>query len=634
MPLLLPTLSFLGYCLALGVWTKRDPDEWSPVVASATVLTLLAAALGGFLARATSLLVMGGLLSIAVLAVILVRRRQPPPLPIGLLTFALASLALTLMCDSAAYWDWDEFSHWGLASKEICQRHTLWGADSPVHFRSYPPGTALFHYFMLWPGTFSEGGTYAAHAMLMLAFLVPLMRRPADAAPVGIPFLLRVVAIVTFAFSGLHLFAGGVFSLYADGAMGLILGAALADYARDEGRSVGSLIRVAAALALLPLLKPAGVGLALIGALVVVVDLAATGRRVHGIAIGVIAGMLVLVPLSGSALWNGWVRAHHAPARAISGDEAGLDPDVSAALSQADRQAVGLEFAHALACRRVGTLDPVIAAAGLRRAGIHVPPLPPWSMLSPFAWAAILTATAACGAAAARGRLDAPRNRRLHFALLMGFAFWLAGMLSAYLSGFRPHEAVRLASFGRYAGTYVLAWFIAAGLPLIALPSHSRGYRQATLALAISAAIAGLAIETTVSPAFPPLLSQRRERLQTIARAVSIKTAPDSRIFHVAQNSDGFDHMVMRYELSPRLTQYWGWTLGSADRECDGWSPLTADGWAAVLARYDHVLLGSVRESFQARYGALFDNPADIQTHRLFRVVHGTAGTVRLVAAD
>ncbi len=73
-----------------------------------------------------------------------------------------------------AYSAWDEFSHWGSIVKAIYGANTFHFDRNPLYFEDYPPGTALFTYYVLKLLGYSEGAAYFSNSLILLAFLLPI----------------------------------------------------------------------------------------------------------------------------------------------------------------------------------------------------------------------------------------------------------------------------------------------------------------------------------------------------------------------------------------------------------------------------------------------------------------------------
>jgi hypothetical protein len=643
--------SIVGYCLALAAATRRDPDDMPPLVVPAFVLVLYAGALLGVLAWATHAILVGGILLLGWRLGAWVRscRTRTPPtllrptLTPGIILFGVGSCLLALLAGNSAYWEWDEFSHWGLAIKELAARHALWDGSSAVHFYDYPPGAPLFQYTLLIPGGFSEGRTHAAQGILLLAFLTPLVKRSSACLPVA---CVRACAIGSLAFAVLHVFGNGLFTLYVDGLLGALLGATLAAYLLATPCSRLALVRAALGLALLALTKTSGLLLALMGAAVIAVDLLAgfrhtscpppCGRFLTTHRSRLIASVFALfaLPLLVVTPWHIRSQAMRAngpvPRTMVPGHERSCQPR----LTHEECDTVGQRFTRALTSRRIGTLD---VAAWVRASARTVgwrPHIPAWVCLSVLAWPILF----AMGLGLQwRAPPHPPGLRRLVFAhgvLGIGGCLYLLGLLWAYRHEFRAAEALSLASFGRYVGTYGAAWLMLLMSLPIAAPTPARGSRSFLAWTCIALLLATLAAETTVSPVWPPILSARREHVRNIANDVRTRTTSDSRLYHVSQGSDGFDHKILRYELAPRVTEYWGWSLGTSPDDAGAAGPVSAGNWAETLAAYDYVLLGATSAGFAERYGPLFTDPATLAAHRLFAIRRRADGSLELRPAD
>jgi len=57
-----------------------------------------------------------------------------------------------------------------------------------------------------------------------------------------------------------------------------------------------------------------------------------------------------------------------------------------------------------------------------------------------------------------------------------------------------------------------------------------------------------------------------------VVNKFSAMMAPDSKVYDIWQNTTGIEHDMTRYELFPRRTEYWGWSLGEPYRDSDVWT--------------------------------------------------------------
>lgn len=70
---------------------------------------------------------------------------------------------------------WDEFTHWGTVIKYVSIKSTLYDINSPIAAKDYPPGTALFAYFMLFIPGYSEGRAIFSFSILTVMLILPLV---------------------------------------------------------------------------------------------------------------------------------------------------------------------------------------------------------------------------------------------------------------------------------------------------------------------------------------------------------------------------------------------------------------------------------------------------------------------------
>jgi len=68
----------------------------------------------------------------------------------------------------AQYAFWDEYSHWGVYIKEMMYTHRLYDAGSVSAHLRYPPGPAIWQYFIALNTGYSEASTYFATFILLV----------------------------------------------------------------------------------------------------------------------------------------------------------------------------------------------------------------------------------------------------------------------------------------------------------------------------------------------------------------------------------------------------------------------------------------------------------------------------------
>jgi hypothetical protein len=223
-------------------------------------------------------------------------------------------------------------------------------------------------------------------------------------------------------------------------------------------------------------------------------------------------------------------------------------------------------------------------------------------------------------------------------AVTIGVIVYTYGLLVLYLFRFGEWEAVRLASYERYLGTYwagialfvalVTIWLVAGS----ASSQETNGPKTNTEGMA-ELVVAGVVVlslfalspvkklgeffanphgySSQVRAQFEPVLEQ--------AKTAGIK--PGDKVWVIAQHTTGFEYWVLRYSLMENSTNPGGWSLGSKLDEGDIWTvEKRAAEWAQELTDYDYVVLLNATESFATEFGGLFSSTADSSTWSVFKV--------------
>lgn len=92
----------------------------------------------------------------------------------GVILYGLTILFILINCKDARFAKWDEFSHWGLAVKDMFYSNSFAKhVDSSVMIQYYPPVTTLMEYFFCYTNKlFSESTTYVGFQVLNLNLLI------------------------------------------------------------------------------------------------------------------------------------------------------------------------------------------------------------------------------------------------------------------------------------------------------------------------------------------------------------------------------------------------------------------------------------------------------------------------------
>ncbi len=220
----------------------------------------------------------------------------------------LASLVLILLSfRGLIYSHYDDFSHWGLIVKEMFQVNGLPDGRTTVDFKNYPPGSAVFIYFILSIVGYGESYALMAQAFLISSALTVLFIF-SKWNKIGHIAIALVTSITLLSINGMY-----IYTLLVDGLLGLVALAItiIAFYYRDDWRK--SVAVNAPILILLLLIKDSGKLFFLINICLILwfviknqfQDKSIEKKRSKAIALILI--ILIILPLSSNFLWGKYV---------------------------------------------------------------------------------------------------------------------------------------------------------------------------------------------------------------------------------------------------------------------------------------------------------------------------------------
>ncbi|XVN41690.1 MAG: hypothetical protein RCO49_04165 [Rickettsia endosymbiont of Argas persicus] len=178
--------------------------------------------------------------------------------------FTLLILAFFLYTREASLHAYDDFSHWGVFSKELLylgffEDQTSLSSIISTHAH-YPRGAAVYHYFILMLSGYSDGNALFAHFLLHLMFLAPLASNK-KMWQTGLLFSLMLCAVV--------LYTTGLRSIYNDSTVGLMFGAIFAIYIIEEDKAKALKLIIPITI-LLALFREIGVWLASFASIILI----------------------------------------------------------------------------------------------------------------------------------------------------------------------------------------------------------------------------------------------------------------------------------------------------------------------------------------------------------------------------
>ncbi|VVM36139.1 hypothetical protein PS662_03085 [Pseudomonas fluorescens] len=503
---------------------------------------------------------------------------------------------------------WDEFSHWALVAKYLIAENRLFTADSQIMFLAYPPGTALFQYYFAQVMGAADGTILFAHMSLLAAAVLALVSNSARKPLVAISILMVCFVVI-------YGLGYDIYEIYVDLILGALLGAAVAILLAKKSDIRGYLI-VIPMLMFLPLVKHVGFAFALVGLGAMVVAAVFDCRTLPSRQQRIRIAACVFAAIAGVAFtqlsWHSYylslgVTDPYARVMTISNVlEFFINP------TSDKHVAVWAEFWQRIlpadASSGVSLISPALEALILVvLTGIHVWLLP-----------------------------TAIRVRQLFIFSIVaaGLVAFSCLLLLSYGFYFSDYESVRLASFERYFGSYLLAWgFALAGAAgqQIAVMQRSRLVSFVMLPLLLMVFVLIPKVHAAFFTDEGKARHQELSGLRDISRQLSIDirsvAKPNQKTYFIDPYSTGYTFFMFRYEMAPMVINTKCWVLRVPVSKDDIYAcDLPLD---AALDGYDFLALGKVDAEFWVRYGSWFA-PADQGISPASFAVARDGGTLRL----
>jgi hypothetical protein len=615
-------LSLLGHIFAVRMISRRPIDIVIPAVIYAIPIALYIGALGNRLPLVADAVFWGGLVALPGCGLLALIRRDQPVAEIltpGFVLFVMSAVCLVVLTDNQHFHSWDEFSNWGIATREMLFTNQLPGANSVLSYRDYPPGTTLFQYFVARKSGGTEGSIYLAQGLLTL---------------VGLPVLLgglrwaewARVLVSLFGFNlTIFLLGEGYVTAYADTVLSVAFFVSIFAYYRFalRGRDLPWLIP---SLTFLPMCKVVGFVLVLCAIAVMLVDSLLSGRRgawtkhpgnrLRSVMFAVSIATVLVGPLAFKISW------------AIRSDklsfEPALPPPATAPLAVAERlfsaeaddkhKTIRSKFGRAVLFDSISRSSDSAAVPDFFQDVLGVPlfgnVLKKLRVrgLSTFLWTALGCSLLLGAAMHAEDRREATCLLVMSSLLVGAILAYLLLHLLLYMDSFPEIEGLNLASFSRYVGILVCPFFLIAFGAFLAQP------RRQALTLGAAAGLVAL-LAVTQAPSlegsgfwkFPGQSARFHEKFDRIRQLVGLS----GKVYVIVQNSSGSEFVRYKYYLTPIQTnRTGGWSIGEPYGSRDIWTnKMTLNGWTSLLKGdgYSHVFVAKADPAFWERFGGIFD---------------------------
>jgi hypothetical protein len=603
----------LGYALFIKRMTKWPLESSFLFVNSSIICVLFYSGLLGSLKLASQVLLWTGVVLLFMHGLSQRRhgfnRDQISP---GVVFFLLTTIGIWMLTGSAYYSNFvivDDFAHWGRVSKIISASDRLISSSDPVSFKDYPPGLALFHYLIFQVEPYSERLAMFSQGVFILAALSDLF----TVVPRPISRYI-FVGLSCFICTLLYVLGWGLHTLAVDLALGVIFGMSLFGY--FTGRQCGItaiIIRLIPVMMVLPLIKQIGVFFSLITVAVVVCDIAIEELdRVSKIKFLGMATLLGFSCMLSYAVWNQHVKSMGVSPTFSTNFTIGEAVNAVFSDSASERHKVTVSnFVHRLATPFLN---------GFKKVNMQ-------QYLLLVSGAFLLFFGGSKGAA---GRAVSVKEFAPFFVLFAGFASYLCILLALYLFSFGAREGTGLASFDRYANTYLLGLLLVSfGVSLSRYLSDVR-CKAMTISffivslLAVIPSARGVILDAShiMKAAMGNQNSGTVDDITRYLKVMETYTPASSRIYVLSQHSGDMEMLKLSYEAIPRRLNAGCWSLGEPYDDGDIWTcKVSTIDLEKRLSSYDFLFVLHADAKLKAILGPI-TGLESISSGSLFKIVN------------
>lgn len=507
---------------------------------------------------------------------------------------------------------WDELSHWGVFTRAMYNYDALAPA-TPVDLwhASYPPGIALFQYFVLeFSGSWREGLLFWSMHLLVISVIVAALAKCTYKYPSEIFLKLFIALIASSAF------LNGFDTIYQDAILALAFGFSIVAAIKASYLDGRWGIILALSAGFVTLLKPVGIYFAVAAILINIIATVFTvkfdfGRKVFA---AFVPSLVALITVGASwVTWGNYISRF------------GLNSENSAAY---------LNTIHGLTNQKEAISSFIRAFSQIQ--------LPSSSLAMPSRTWTIICAILFVIWASLDGYQNRKRNIFIGFTLAITTIGYFCVIFLSYLTVFSPGEAAGLASYDRYIGTWYQGVFFAIVLLILTefnvirevdsnsirdlTSTHPKKRSRVGIFLIALIAISSISSPNQYlgmlrSPQYKGI--EWRAPFAPMLTAIEAANIPEgAKVYIITQHKVGYEYYVLRYEMIGAQFGAVPFSLGSPYGEGDIWTEpsMDAEKWSKTLLDFDYVVLYNSTESFINEFSSLFKDGI-IEENSVYKVV-------------
>lgn len=560
----------------------------------------------------------------------------------GLMVYGVFVVLILVNCADMRLARWDEFSHWGLAAKDMFYSNSFAKHfDSTVMLKSYPPVATLIEYFFCYTNKFfSYNMIYVGFQVFMLNLLsvgMGICKNEKKKYAIPIAMLILFAPVIFF---------NDVYNcIYVDPLLAFGVAYILICY-YTEKMSVYNFIRIIGGLFLLTLTKDTGVVLSGLLTLVMLGDTLYQQFKEHKFQIKKFQFKRIAWTASSTvfvcALFFLWQFFLSVPMERNVSDTMAVTQEIA----EAEKMSVSGAISNS-GINISGLMNLLKGDDGGYRytviknyiAAITGENVYSFGIIS-FSYVDLLIVICLIlFILYFKGWFYQNDDRSLSFGVLSAIAaLGYAGfLLITYLFSFGMGEAIILTSYVRYLASCIAGISIAMVAVLLAGLDESKS-TNINISIVVICAVLMMATpfkEFVIKNMDIEVTEAQSYGYHEIANILYSEAEKTDSIFFVCNGSDGYANFQFKNAVVPMQSSLWQYDLYSSkesyleqieiDKESMreiGGSPcyLEKEEWAKQLVNYEYVVLFYPNEMFKRDYAGLFSEPETIEQGTVYRV--------------
>ncbi len=495
-------------------------------------------------------------------------------------------------------YQWDEYTHWGHVVK-VMHKYAEFGPSTPADYSAepYPPGIALFQYFVMdFSSGWREGMLYWSAHLILLSLIVSVL------ANCSYKFFIEMILKLCVALiASLALFTDTYFTITADPILALAFGYLVLIAIKTSYGGGRWIIIFASTAGFLTLVKPIALYFACAAILINIIATLFTVKlnSLRKLMWSFLPATVALVTVG--TVWMSWGLYFSRTS----------DPNSNNVNVSIPMQLRGFADASYVS-QLTSKFTESIFGTVLNPSSWLAMPASSWTVVCIIfftIWAYL------------SGKTNSARNIAIGVTLLVTTFGYLIIIFYTYLAVFSSVESAALASFPRYVTTWYHGVFFAIVLLILSevdfgAYAKSSGiiHRQKHISVLLIAfislnTISSLGYYVFMLRSSPTLGIEWREPLFKTAKAIKVAKIPEgSKVYIVTQHRAGFEYYLLRYEMVGAQFGVVPFSIGTKKDEGDIWTDEAMDAkkWSKELRNFDFVVLSITTESFNNEFSSLF----------------------------